>query len=86
LYFSGVAIMLLLQLFLTCIHMVPAITHYGMYAFIAIGHTPYVWSSCDSEWTVTKSAQCVTTEPHRWVNDGHPYWTGNKQTSYTWSL
>jgi hypothetical protein len=48
--FSGVGITLLIQLFLVCVYMVPLVTHYGMYAFIAIAKTPYVWGTHDNTW------------------------------------
>ncbi|XP_060554183.1 sodium- and chloride-dependent GABA transporter 2-like [Ruditapes philippinarum] len=47
---KGVGITLLIQLFLVCVYMVPLVTHYGMYAFIAIAKTPYVWGTHDNTW------------------------------------
>ncbi|WAR09643.1 hypothetical protein MAR_034719, partial [Mya arenaria] len=43
---KGIGITLLIQLFLMCVFMAPLVTHYGMYAFIAIAKNPYVWTSC----------------------------------------
>ncbi|XP_053386984.1 sodium- and chloride-dependent taurine transporter-like [Mercenaria mercenaria] len=61
---KGVGITLLIQLFLVCVYMVPMVTHYGMYAFIAIAKSPYVWGSCNNAWN-TPSCQS-----HIGVNSG----------------
>ncbi|KAL4216614.1 Sodium- and chloride-dependent glycine transporter 1 [Mactra antiquata] len=47
---KGVGITLLVQLFLICVYMVPLVTHYGMYAFIAVAKNPYVWEGCSNDW------------------------------------
>lgn len=50
--FSGVGITLLIQLFLMSVYIVPMVTHYGMYSFIAIAKSPYVWGSCGNHWNI----------------------------------
>lgn len=58
-FFPGVGITLLLQLFLTCVYMVPYLTHHGMYAFIALAHTPYVWGDCANVWNTDR---CISAD------------------------
>ncbi|XP_052812558.1 sodium- and chloride-dependent GABA transporter ine-like [Mya arenaria] len=57
---KGIGITLLIQLFLMCVFMAPLVTHYGMYAFIAIAKNPYVWTSCANVWNTASCFQNPT--------------------------
>lgn len=58
--FKGVAITLIIQLFLMCVYMVPLVTHYGLFAIIAVIQQPYVWGHCANAWNMPS---CVDDSP-----------------------
>lgn len=69
---KGIGVTLLIQLFLMCVLFAPLVTHYGMYAFIAVAKHPYVWSGCNHPW-VTQSCIGGVADVQMNVKPGTPY-------------